>query len=421
MRGTWWLAGIFGVFGLFPADADARKPPVRPLLMWEVTKDGAVSHLVGTCHAPMPLNHIIPDAQVAGLDVARVLITEVDLDALGPQAAMGLLLDPSGARLRDRLGPDDFRAFAVAMDGTPPALLDRMSPAGASMLFAMAGLIGPAASGHVPPDLAISARFPGQPAQRVYLETVDEQLALLSATGESGLAAIRASSPADGGAERSAAATRALCEGLDTAPMEAILADEAGSGPLSSMLYARNQRWMTPLEAELTRGDAWVAVGAGHMLGDQGLVRLLESRGFTITRLRGRPAPWDAPEGSFVARVPPAPPVDAATLDAWRVDLEARLSAVYCQPTVPGAACYRTLPGGCEAVVRADVRACVDQATARWPTSGVPDEALTGEVVRCAANGLPFEVLARPAPAAEHACAPLYTTMSSLMGAPPVR
>jgi uncharacterized protein YbaP (TraB family) len=47
-------------------------------------------------------------------------------------------------------------------------------------------------------------------------------------------------------------------------------------------LTARNQRWIPRMKAELEQGGAFVAVGAMHLPGGDGVLHLLEKEGFTV-------------------------------------------------------------------------------------------------------------------------------------------
>lgn len=52
-----------------------------------------------------------------------------------------------------------------------------------------------------------------------------------------------------------------------------------------ALMILRNQRWIPVIEQAAARGPALVAFGALHLSGEQGVLRLLEQRGFAITRL----------------------------------------------------------------------------------------------------------------------------------------
>jgi uncharacterized protein YbaP (TraB family) len=57
------------------------------------------------------------------------------------------------------------------------------------------------------------------------------------------------------------------------------------------LLWARNKRWIPKLMPMLDAGSVFVAVGAAHYLGDNGLVKLLEDKGYTVTRVTPDKAP----------------------------------------------------------------------------------------------------------------------------------
>jgi len=50
------------------------------------------------------------------------------------------------------------------------------------------------------------------------------------------------------------------------------------------MLYARSAQMVRRLQEHLTAGSALIAVGASHLPGERGILRLLEKQGYTITR-----------------------------------------------------------------------------------------------------------------------------------------
>lgn len=51
------------------------------------------------------------------------------------------------------------------------------------------------------------------------------------------------------------------------------------------LLTRRNADWMKTLDADGITGEVLIAVGAAHLPGENGLLRLLEGRGYAITRL----------------------------------------------------------------------------------------------------------------------------------------
>lgn len=74
----------------------------------------------------------------------------------------------------------------------------------------------------------------------------------------------------------------------DLEALQGMLFREAERYPdlLETFLHARNRAWVAPLEETLKAGRrAMVLVGAGHLGGEEGILKLLEQRGHTVRRL----------------------------------------------------------------------------------------------------------------------------------------
>ena len=52
-----------------------------------------------------------------------------------------------------------------------------------------------------------------------------------------------------------------------------------------TILYARNRAWIPKLEQIVSHGNAFIAVGADHLMGARGVPALLAARGYTVTRV----------------------------------------------------------------------------------------------------------------------------------------
>lgn len=71
-------------------------------------------------------------------------------------------------------------------------------------------------------------------------------------------------------------------EDLKTMYEEAQKVEEA-SGDLDVLLDDRNEKWIGILNPILTKGKAFIAVGALHLPGEKGLIELLKKEGFTLS------------------------------------------------------------------------------------------------------------------------------------------
>ena len=64
-----------------------------------------------------------------------------------------------------------------------------------------------------------------------------------------------------------------------------LISEEGGtiSEEQSEFLDNRNERWVQKIEAMISEKKSFIAVGAGHLGGPSGVIRLLEKRGYTLT------------------------------------------------------------------------------------------------------------------------------------------
>ena len=60
-----------------------------------------------------------------------------------------------------------------------------------------------------------------------------------------------------------------------------------GQAYAERMLYARNRAWAAMLAPEMRRYSVLVAVGAGHLVGPEGLLALLCKAGYYISPVGG--------------------------------------------------------------------------------------------------------------------------------------
>lgn len=361
--------------GLAPGPRPSAPTGPRPLNLWEVARDGKVSHVLGTCHVGVDLAAALPKPDDALLGRARVLYTEAPLDA-DPITIFRMVW--SDRRLSERL-PEDAFIRLVTSSELPASLVDHFPPwVAATAPLALTG--DPTQS----MDLELQRRAAAAGVASRHLETLEQQVALLARHDDAFLAAL--AGPPD--AEADLAARRALdayCLRGEV-PDETLVVDPADP-TTEPMLWARNRAWMETLRPELAEGGAFVAVGAAHLLGEQGLLRLLEGEGYTVRRhSTERPAQATV----FAKEPPPAPPVDPAVLRALQDSEAPTLTASLCAGGSMVRSCFIEALEPCEARVAVDARLCaISVASGREPG---PTTAAERETIgRCVVAGLAFD------------------------------
>jgi uncharacterized protein YbaP (TraB family) len=267
--------GALGACGGRPVCASVVQPPGArgaPSL-WKVSKpDAATIWLYGTIHNAGADD--VPPAAWTALEGSKRFVSELGDLAPDQDRLRDLALIRSGKTLDYLLDPDDWWALREALRGTVREdELRRMRP-----WYAMARL-----TAHVAPppsptmDFALTDRARSRGIPIDHLETWDDQLAALGGNVDPTdlVQAIRSRD-------------RLRCE---LAQLREVYA--AGDQPVMqkllviakarALLVTRNQRWFPKLQG-LAVGEVFVAVGLGHVLGDEGLLALFERAGFAIER-----------------------------------------------------------------------------------------------------------------------------------------
>lgn len=246
-----------------------------PTFLWKAQKGGDVVWLFGTIHNT-GLDAVPPAARDALAKSPR-LVTElgdVDVDA---DLFRKYARNASGKGIDQLLPANDWWDLRDAMLGkVKEDELRRMRPWYAMSLLTkyLAPSSGPSMDNELT-DRARELEIPVEP-----LESWEDQLAMLDRTvGISDLQeAIRARATMRCDLARLETAYR----GGDILVMQQLLIVPRTK---DVMLTARNKKWFPALEKQFGQGGAFVAVGLGHLLGDDGLVAMLQRAGYTVERI----------------------------------------------------------------------------------------------------------------------------------------
>ena len=282
------LAGALLSLGALAAcGSPARDWPAPSPALWEVTgEDGTRGWLFGTIHALPDGAEWRTEAVDAALGDAGALVVEVA--ELGDRAAAAEAFDavatsPGLPPLLQRVPAAQRPALAAAMEraGLAEAELARTESWAAALLIANGAREGEAGNGV---DRALLAR--GLPV--VALESHAVQFAMFDRLAEPDQAVLLTEAAREVGS----GSEERLAEAWLTGDL-AVLEREMRAGILAdpelreALLVARNRAWTEQVASLLAQGRRpFVAVGAAHMLGDEGLPPLLAARGYTVRRIQ---------------------------------------------------------------------------------------------------------------------------------------
>jgi uncharacterized protein YbaP (TraB family) len=272
-----------------PADLLAQVPYGNGLL-WRIEGHGIEpAYLFGTIHLEDPRVTELPPAVRDAFEGADSFITEVVMHPAARAAyAQGMRL-PEGTSLQQYLTAPLFQRL-VQITGeqyeVPAAVLDNLKPWAVFTLLSRP----PPVTGRVLDELldAEAVRL-GKAVEG--LETVEELVAVLDAIPLDDQIAILA----DTICNRSKLTGQ--LEDLTTLYLSQDLAGmlAVNAGPhqdealferfMERTLYQRNRRMARRIRDRLADGRVFIAVGALHLPGEKGILRILETRGYRISRV----------------------------------------------------------------------------------------------------------------------------------------
>lgn len=261
--------------------------------LWKVADEDTTIYLFGTVHAlPKDVDWFKGDISEA-LTSSDTVVTEILMDeTVGPRMqklVMTTGIMPPGKTLRSLLDEEQKATFETAMGkiGMPAGAFDQFEPWYAAMMLTMLPLLQQGYSPDSGVEQVLMNKADGK--GREALETIefqlgvfdnlpmDTQLSFLIETAGSiddvkPMLDKMVAEWLEGDAETLA---QLMNEGLT----DKTLAE--------SLLYARNRTWASWIDERLDEpGTVFVAVGAGHLAGEQSVQDILEEGGLTIHRVQ---------------------------------------------------------------------------------------------------------------------------------------
>jgi hypothetical protein len=257
-------------------------------LLWEISKPGmASSYLFGTVHSEDPeVLQLAPPVQQA-FDRSGSVILEImmDMDAMIYSSMAMLMTD--GRTLSGLVGKSLYNKTVQAIQtrGIPEIVLEHMKPWAAATTLS----VPPPETGMML-DLVLFQKAQEAGKQLHGLETIQEQLGVFDSMSESDqIRLLRDAVDNLDKIDRMNAEVLVLYKRRDLAGMLALNerymneGDPAVSRDLEQRLIVdRNRTMVERMQPYLEAGNAFVAVGALHLPGDQGLLGLLDQRGYTL-------------------------------------------------------------------------------------------------------------------------------------------
>lgn len=317
-----------------PAIAATRRPPAKAApanagnhtFLWKVTpKDAAAGDaahtvfLLGSVHVGTPDFYPLPKEIEQAFDASKKLVVEVDTEKAGLLQMQGLLMEKGmyrdGDTLADHVAPATLRQFRAYCErtGLPAEALERFRPWASAMTVTMTEVQRQGFRA----DLGIDEHFT-QAARRadkpvLELESAESQIEVLAGLGpelEEQFLLSTLSETGDGGKRLMDESMRAWKAG-DADRLKALMIDRPiRESPqmkkvTQKLLDDRNGPMAEKVEAYIKEGEGpyFVVVGAGHLVGEKGIVQVLAKKDYQVEQVRKGAAPAPAKGAKEPSRI----------------------------------------------------------------------------------------------------------------------
>jgi uncharacterized protein YbaP (TraB family) len=282
--------------GMARAASTAAPLPDAEPAMWMVKDKDTTIYLFGTFHALDGKRDWFNDEVKAAFDASQDVVLEIitpdnPLDML-PALKRYAFTPPGAPTLTSKLSPKGRTLLAanLAKHKMSPAALDRYKPffAAVTLTTLQFGTMGMGADHGAEAVIKQAVKASGKRLGSV--ETVDQQFAMLDALPEQEQLRLLEGTLADDGSAKSeiAAMLDAWQRGDAKAVAAAIQKSDRDSPAFYKIMFTdRNQRWRQWVDQRRQQpGTVFMAVGAGHLAGDQSLVSLLKDEGHKVRRVQ---------------------------------------------------------------------------------------------------------------------------------------
>lgn len=258
-------------------------------LFWSIQKDGqAVGHLLGTIHSEDPRVLDFSEDLLANLRDSQVFAMELVPDIPTLTRLNEYMHYPPGKTLESVIGAERFNRLGSALSAhsVPLDFINRMKPWAAMMTLSTP----PPETGFFM-DLSLSLRASGNGLKVVGLETLEQQLSFLEEMPMSMQLTLLDQAimefskvdevheqMVDAYLENDLVSLRSLTE-----EQLQDVGKEAGDYFMEQGIDVRNLRMVESLLIQLEDNRVFVAVGALHLDGEKGLIKLLRRQGFELS------------------------------------------------------------------------------------------------------------------------------------------
>lgn len=275
---------------------DGSQTPSKSFL-WEITSDSTTAYILGSVHCAPPDAYPLPGVIEASFAESDNLVVEADVTAISPGTALQLLREkgmyPPGESLQDHLPEDLYDRVTDELKGLglPIAFFDRYEPWAVAMTLDTGYLqaLGCEMTAGIDMHFLNKAHQINKPI--LELESAEFQIDLLDGLSAELQVLLLEYTIADAPTQEEMDQMFDAWESGDTQFIEKLVSppEEAKQdlAPIMARIFDdRNIRMTEKIEGYLADDETYfVVVGAGHLVGENGIIQVLTRGGYQVRQL----------------------------------------------------------------------------------------------------------------------------------------
>jgi uncharacterized protein YbaP (TraB family) len=274
------------------AQSETRQIDEKKTLLWKISGNGLAkpSYLYGTIHMLCAEDAVLSDSLRHAINRSDEVYLEVDISNIFEMlGAFGQMKMRDDTTLADLLSGDDYNKVKSFFESKSPLLpfmvVETLKPILAATTLAESSL---SCESMTAMEQMISEEAEKNGKEIKGLETMSYQAGILDSIPYK-LQAMELVRYIDnfnsGGGDKEFDALMDAYKKQDLAKLEELMmkSDVGVNSYTDILLYKKNINWVKKLKTILSQRAVVIAVGAGHLPGEKGVINLLRKEGFTVS------------------------------------------------------------------------------------------------------------------------------------------
>ncbi|NES84091.1 MAG: TraB/GumN family protein [Moorea sp. SIO2B7] len=287
------LIGVVTITSVPSLAGQEKSSANQKSFLWKVESQDNTVYLLGSVHFLKPENYPLPQSMYQAFNESEIVVFETSLapDASSLNLVIQKAMLPPGETLKTYLSETNYNIVKneSANIGIPLEYFENLKPWFLAMNFVTIGLQKLGFQPQYGVDFHLFNRAGQAGKQILFLETIEEQLDLFEnlSKKEQEIFLLQSIQEIET-IETSMNILIKTWNSGDVANFEDVILQSFEEFPKyrDIFLTQRNRKWLTEIKLFLNQDqDYLVIVGAAHLVGNDGLIKLLQKEGYSVEQL----------------------------------------------------------------------------------------------------------------------------------------